>query len=236
MIRPVLADIAGSWPSALQSRADVGGAAVLPDDGAMHGLPGGAVPHDGGLALVGDADRGDVLCREAGLLQRLAAGRRRSRSRCPPARARPSPRPENAAGIPAARMAAIEMSLRNTIAREDVVPWSMASTKDMAFFPALLPGDLLLSAQRGKRIGERRSIYWRRRAIPPFRGEGRRVDGLTFRVSCFHQLSWWFPAFAGDETKIQTCARARRCSERGDEKTTPMRWSRRRRRRWSGRS
>ena len=65
MIRPVLAEIAGSWPSALQSGADVGGAAVLPDDGAVHGLAGGAVPHHGGLALVGDADRGDVLGRRA---------------------------------------------------------------------------------------------------------------------------------------------------------------------------
>ena len=73
MIRPVLAEIAGSWPSALQFGADVGGAAVLPDDGAVHGLAGGAVPHHGGLALVGDADRGDVLRLQAGFLQRVAA-------------------------------------------------------------------------------------------------------------------------------------------------------------------
>ena len=62
MIRPVLAEIAGSWPSAFSLRADVGGAAVLPDDGAVHGRAGGAVPHHGGLALVGDADGGDVAC------------------------------------------------------------------------------------------------------------------------------------------------------------------------------
>ena len=73
MIRPVFAEIAGSWPSALQFGADVGGAAVLPDDGAVHGLPRGAVPHHRGLALVGDADRGDVFCLQAGLFQRLAA-------------------------------------------------------------------------------------------------------------------------------------------------------------------
>ncbi len=60
-----------------QLGADVGGAAVLPDDGAMNGLAGGAVPHHRGLALVGDADRGDVLGADAGLLQRLAAGRHR---------------------------------------------------------------------------------------------------------------------------------------------------------------
>ena len=58
----------------LQSRADIGGAAVLPDDGAMHRLAGGAVPHHGGLALVGDADRGDVPGADACFLQRLAAG------------------------------------------------------------------------------------------------------------------------------------------------------------------
>ena len=37
------------------------------------GLPGGAVPHDGGLALVGDADRGDVLGARGRPGQRLAA-------------------------------------------------------------------------------------------------------------------------------------------------------------------
>ncbi|MGY3134299.1 hypothetical protein ACVWZM_004981 [Bradyrhizobium sp. USDA 4501] len=57
----------------LEFCADVGGAAVLPDDGAVHGLSGGAVPHHGGLALVGDADRGDIFRLEAGLLQRLTA-------------------------------------------------------------------------------------------------------------------------------------------------------------------
>src|SRR4029079_14893509 len=34
-------------------------------------------PHHGGLALVGDADRGDILGGGAGLLQRLAADRHR---------------------------------------------------------------------------------------------------------------------------------------------------------------
>ena len=58
----------------LQSGADLSGAAVLPDNGAMNRLPGGAVPHHGGLALVGDPDRGDVPCGDIGFLQRLAAG------------------------------------------------------------------------------------------------------------------------------------------------------------------
>ena len=43
------------------------------------------------------------LAVDAGLRQRLAADGDASRSRCPRARARPSRRPENAAGIPAAR-------------------------------------------------------------------------------------------------------------------------------------
>ena len=58
---------------ALQSGADIRGAAVLPDDGAVHRLAGGAVPHHGGLALVGDADRGDVFRFQPGLFQRVAA-------------------------------------------------------------------------------------------------------------------------------------------------------------------
>ena len=40
--------------------AESGGAAVLPDDGVIDGFAGGAVPDDGCLALVGDADGGHV--------------------------------------------------------------------------------------------------------------------------------------------------------------------------------
>ena len=58
--------------------ADIGGAAVLPDDGAVDGLAGGAVPEHGGLALVGDADRGDVLGGDVGL---ASAPRGRSATR-----------------------------------------------------------------------------------------------------------------------------------------------------------
>ena len=44
--------------------AESGGAAILPDDGVVDGLAGCAVPDDGGFALVGDADGGNVawLC------------------------------------------------------------------------------------------------------------------------------------------------------------------------------
>ncbi len=61
----------------LQASADVGGAAVLPDDGAVNGLAGDAVPHHRGFALVGDTDGGNVLGRDIRPLQRLAAGRHR---------------------------------------------------------------------------------------------------------------------------------------------------------------
>jgi hypothetical protein len=45
-------------------------AAVLPDDGGRERLAGGAVPEQGGLALVGEADGGDVVAGEAGVAQR----------------------------------------------------------------------------------------------------------------------------------------------------------------------
>ena len=47
-------------PPFLQSVAVLRGPAALPDDGVVYGLPGGPVPDDGGLPLVGDADGGDI--------------------------------------------------------------------------------------------------------------------------------------------------------------------------------
>ena len=44
----------------LQAVAVLGSTAALPDDGVADGLAGGLVPDDGGFALVGDADGGDV--------------------------------------------------------------------------------------------------------------------------------------------------------------------------------
>jgi hypothetical protein len=57
----------GLVPGRLQPGAELGRAPVLPDDAPMHGLSGGAVPDDRGLALVGDADRGDVGGGRSGL-------------------------------------------------------------------------------------------------------------------------------------------------------------------------
>ncbi len=59
---------------AAERGADVGGAAVLPDDGAVDGFAGGAVPDDDGFALVGDADAGDVARAHAAGVDRLARG------------------------------------------------------------------------------------------------------------------------------------------------------------------
>jgi hypothetical protein len=59
----------------LERAAHVGGAPILPHDGVVDRLAGGAIPHQRGLALVGDADRRNVARRETRLADRLAAGR-----------------------------------------------------------------------------------------------------------------------------------------------------------------
>src|SRR3954451_21964981 len=51
-------------------------------------------------------------------------------------------------GNSACAFAAMEMSLRNTIAREEVVPWSMARTKDMEATLAV-PGEGHCVAPKG---------------------------------------------------------------------------------------
>ena len=47
-------------PRGFQSLTDIGGAAILPDDGVANGPTGGALPDQGGLALIGDAEAGDI--------------------------------------------------------------------------------------------------------------------------------------------------------------------------------
>ena len=56
----------------LQFLTVIRGAAVLPDDGAVNGVAGLPVPHDDGLALVRDADCGNVLGRGFRLRKRFA--------------------------------------------------------------------------------------------------------------------------------------------------------------------
>ena len=58
-------------PGPLQVAARLRRAPVLPDDGAMDGLARAPVPDDAGLALVGDADGGDVAGPELGGGERL---------------------------------------------------------------------------------------------------------------------------------------------------------------------
>ena len=55
-INPVLSRTMGRWPAALERGADVGRAAVLPDDGPVQRPAVGAVEGDQRLALIGDPD------------------------------------------------------------------------------------------------------------------------------------------------------------------------------------
>ena len=91
------AAMSGSWPLRRASRADAGGAAILPDDRVVDRLAGRAVPDHRGLALVGDADGGDVLRREAGLRHSVRARSRPRSTRSPPDRARPGRAPDRSA-------------------------------------------------------------------------------------------------------------------------------------------
>ena len=71
MTRPVRSRMQRLVPVALQPIAELRGAAVLPDDGVVDRLAGLAVPDDGGLALVGDADGRDVARPQPGAAERL---------------------------------------------------------------------------------------------------------------------------------------------------------------------
>src|SRR5262249_43008799 len=53
----------------VQGRGDPVGPGVLPDDRVTVGAPGAPVPHQGGLPLVGQPDRGEVGGAQAGLVQ-----------------------------------------------------------------------------------------------------------------------------------------------------------------------
>ena len=66
-------------PRLAQLRAVLGGAPVLPDDGAVNGLPGMAIPDHGRLALIGDADGSHIGDIQPRLLDHRAAGARRGR-------------------------------------------------------------------------------------------------------------------------------------------------------------
>ena len=63
---PVFAANSGSRPRAFSRSQRRCRAPVLPHDRVAYGLAGRAVPHDGRLALIGDADGGDVARGESG--------------------------------------------------------------------------------------------------------------------------------------------------------------------------
>ena len=87
--RPVRARTRSRCPCAVELGAARRGAAVLPDDRVGVRLARRAVPGDDGLALVGDADRRDVLGADGARRPRRASLSPPSRSRR--RRARPSP-------------------------------------------------------------------------------------------------------------------------------------------------
>ena len=123
---PVLSATVAFMAGGAQRRAGVRGAAVLPDDRVVDRLAGRAIPDDRGLALVGDADRRRRPSRRPSPLPSPRARSRRSRSRFPPDRARPIRAPDRSAAAPAARSQRERASASNTMARVEVVPWSMA--------------------------------------------------------------------------------------------------------------
>ena len=57
---------------ATQRVAEIGSAAVLPHDGIVDRLASRAIPHNGGLALICDAEAGDVIGGKRRLGDRLA--------------------------------------------------------------------------------------------------------------------------------------------------------------------
>ena len=87
---------------ALQRVAEVGGAAVLPDDGVVDRLAGAAVPHHRGLALVGDADAGQRRWRRAWPWRARRGRPRPWPTRSPRRRARPSRAWGRSAAVPSA--------------------------------------------------------------------------------------------------------------------------------------
>jgi len=66
---PVRPGVAGQFAD------DAVGTGVLPHDRRVHRFPGRGVPQQRGLALVGDADRGEVGPGQPGLVQRAAGDR-----------------------------------------------------------------------------------------------------------------------------------------------------------------
>src|SRR5277367_5190837 len=107
-------------------------------------------------------------------------------------------------GNPCCATPATERSLRNTVAREDVVPWSMANTKDMNV-------SRRYHFAQGKRIGERTSS-WRWRQPSTQMSSPRRRGPITTGHRCYGRwgyslhdnISLWL--WVPDRTRLRlTC-------------------------------
>ena len=121
----------GSSPRSRSSAQMRLGAAVLPDDGVVDRRAGAAVPDQRGLALVGDAERRDVLRTRAGLRR---APRARWRAGCPRSRSGSCSTQPGCGKIwrnSRCAIATICPARSNTMLRELEVPWSRASRKFM---------------------------------------------------------------------------------------------------------
>ena len=144
-----------------------GGAPVLPDDGGRHGPAGAAIPDNGRLALVGNADGADLARLDARSRHRPPAcgGHRRPQVfRLMP---RPSRGADSVARIPSVRRPSRASPESKTIARVDVVPWSIANT-----WPVIAPPPPYRAHLSGL------SLSGGEHALPlPFR-QGRHVDAV----------------------------------------------------------
>ena len=125
-IRPVLAVTSSSCPARFSSSQRSAVRRSCQTMALWIGLPVAAVPHDRGLALVGDADAGQRLGVELRLGERVAADLDRGRPDLLGDRARPSRAWGRSAAAPSARDATGRPVASNTMARVLVVPWSMA--------------------------------------------------------------------------------------------------------------
>ncbi len=126
----------------LQLRAQWRGAPVLPDDGVVDRLAGLAVPDQRRLALVGDADGGDAEAVEipalamrplmvATTLCQISSGSCSTQPDC-----------GKCCVNSCCALALIEAGPSNRMAREDVVPWSMAKIVPLMCFLPLDPSAL----------------------------------------------------------------------------------------------
>ena len=138
MTRPVFSRTRATVRGVLLQRVAHGrGAPALPDNREVDGLARRPVPDERGLALVGDADRGDVLAADPGGLQRAGHARLDARPYLGRRRARPTRAADSAAGTRSSRGQSFSGARpRRRAPSIPVVPWSIAS-KCLAMDPSV---------------------------------------------------------------------------------------------------